>query len=211
MDDATQALIDRISADVPPVRPLKKGRGLALAGLAFVATVIASLFLMGVRHGLMSGHVSVSFIVVNGLLVVLGLSCVTAVVAMASPQVGHGHEGPKWAMAMAGVLPAAGILAAIGPDGSGLLHVAGSHCMFLGLAASVLIAATLFVWLRRGAPVSQELAGFYLGAGAGALGSVANGMACADDSMAHLGIWHVAPVVIGALVGRFVIAKALRW
>lgn len=211
MDDATQALIERITADTAPVRPLRKGRGLALAGLAFVVTLVAMLFLLGARHGLMTGHVSVDFLVANGLLLMLGLSCVTSVVAMASPQVGAGHDGPKWAIAMAGVLPAAGILSATAPDGVGLMHVEGVHCMYMGLAASMLIAAALFVWLRRGAPVSQRLAGFYLGVGSGALGSVANGMACADDSIAHLGIWHVAPVVIGALVGRYVIARWLRW
>ncbi|MCJ2185633.1 NrsF family protein [Novosphingobium beihaiensis] len=211
MDDPTQALIDRISADAAPVRPFRMGRGLALAGLAFVVTIIATLFLLGARHGLMSGEFSVYFVVVNGLLLVLGLSCVTTVVAMASPHVGTGHEGPKWAIAMAGVLPAAGVLAASAPDGVGLLHVEGIHCMYMGLAASVLIAAALFVWLRRGAPVSPKLAGLYLGIGSGALGSVANGMACADDSIAHLGIWHMAPVVIGALVGRYVISRWLRW
>ncbi|MCJ2179145.1 NrsF family protein [Novosphingobium album (ex Hu et al. 2023)] len=211
MDDATRALIDRITTDTAPVRPLRKGRGLALAGLAFMVTLVAVLFVLGARHGLMTGQFSVYFLVVNGLLLVLGLSCVTTVVAMASPQVGAGHEGPKWAIAMVGVLPAAAVLSATAPDGVGLMHVEGVHCMYLGLAASVLIAAALFVWLRRGAPVSQRLAGFYLGVGAGALGSVANGMACPNDTIAHLGIWHVAPVVIGALVGRYGIARWLRW
>lgn len=211
MDQATQALIERITAEAAPVRPLRKGRGLALAGLAFVVTLVAVLFLLGARHGLMSGHLPVYFLVVNGLLLVLGLSCVTTVVAMASPQVGAGHDGPKWAIAMAGVLPAAGVLSATTPDGVGIMHVSGAHCMVLGLAASVLVAAALFVWLRRGAPVSQKLAGFYLGLGSGALGSVANGMACPNDTIAHLGIWHVAPVVIGALAGRYVIARWLRW
>ncbi|MEJ2408296.1 MAG: DUF1109 domain-containing protein [Novosphingobium sp.] len=211
MDDATQALIDRIAADAAPVRPLRKGRGLALAGLAFLVTLVAVLFLAGARHGLMNGQFSVFFVVVNGLLLVLGLSCVTTVAAMAAPQVGAGHEGPKWAIAMAGVLPVAGVLAASAPGGVGLMHVEGIHCMYVGLAASVLIAAALFVWLRRGAPVSPKLAGFYLGVGSGALGSVANGMACADDSIAHLGIWHTAPVIIGGLVGRYVISRWLRW
>ncbi|MEJ2458438.1 MAG: NrsF family protein, partial [Novosphingobium sp.] len=169
MDDATQALIDRIAADAAPVRPLRKGRGLALAGLAFLVTLVAVLFLAGARHGLMNGQFSVFFVVVNGLLLVLGLSCVTTVAAMAAPQVGAGHEGPIWAIAMAGVLPVAGVLAASAPGGVGLMHVEGIHCMYVGLAASVLIAAALFVWLRRGAPVSPKLAGFYLGVGSGAL------------------------------------------
>src|SRR3546814_5112820 len=118
----------------------------------------------------MTGQVSVYFVVVNGLLLVLGLSCVTTMVAMAAPQVGAGHDGPKWAIAMAGVPPAAGVLAATAPGGVGLAHVEGIQCMEIGLAASVLIAAALFVWLRLGAPVSQRLAGFYLGLGSGALG-----------------------------------------
>lgn len=211
MDDATQALIDGIAADATPVRPINRTRGLAMVGLAFVLTEIVVLFTLGARHGLMSGHVSVFFVMVNGLLLILGLSCVAAVLTMASPQVGANHDGPKWAMAMAGVLPVAGLLAATGASVNGHLHVDGAHCMYLGLAASLLVGAALIVWLRRGAPVSPRLAGLYLGAGAGALGSVANGMACSDESVAHLGIWHVASVVIAALVGRYGVSRWLRW
>ncbi|KHK90209.1 NrsF family protein [Novosphingobium malaysiense] len=211
MDDATRDLIDRIAADAVPVRPLQRGQGLALAGLAFMVTILAVLFLLGARHGLLHDGVSVFFVLVNGLLLLLGIACILAVVTMASPRVGSNHDGPKWAMAMVGVLPAAGVFAAYRPGAGPVVDLAGAECTVMGLAASLLVAGALFAWLRKGAPVSQRLAGLYLGTAAGAMGSVAYGLSCPVDTIVHLGIWHVAPVAIAGLVGRYVVARWLRW
>jgi hypothetical protein len=59
--------------------------------------------------------------------------------------------------------------------------------------------------------VSPTRAGLHLGIASTALGSAAFGLACPLDSTVHLGVWHVAPVVIGALVGRYLLAPLLRW
>jgi hypothetical protein len=117
-------------------------------------------------------------------------------------------------MATVAILPLTAIVTAMaqgaGADPLFREHV-DLHCVFYGSGYSVLVAATLLYWLRRGAPVSLERAGLYLGTAAGALGMFAYGLSCPLDSMSHLGIWHVLPVAGMALLGRLAVPRLLRW
>ena len=62
------------------------------------------------------------------------------------------------------------------------------------------IAAVLF--LRRAAPVALARQAWLTGLAAGALGSLAFGITCPVDTIAHLGLWHVLPVPLAALAAR---------
>ena len=153
------------------------------------------------------------FWVANGLLLILGLASATSVVVMAGPRVGNRHEAPKWALAAVGVLPFAALASAFesGHTHSPLADPYGLECAMYGLAAGVLTAAALVLWLRRGAPVSLHAAGLHVGLAAGALGSVAYGLSCPLDNAMHLGIWHVLPVVVAGVLGRLALPALVRW
>ncbi len=206
-----RSLIDELAEDSTPVLPMRKGRGLGQALAAFVVTVAVVLVLLGVRAGLMEGEFSAFFVVTNLLLLLLGIACTLAVVAMASPRVGAEHDGPRWAMVMAAVIPVAGVVALAGHAGPVPYHWDEPLCVLFGLIAAVIAGSVQFRWLKHGAPVSPERAGLLLGTGAGALGTVAYGLSCPFNSVIHLGLWHAAPVIVAALVGRFVLARFLRW
>lgn len=211
MEDKTRQLIDGLVADARPVERFRMSRGLVRTAAAFASTLLVVLLVLGARQGLLNREFSAFFIVANGLLLVLGLACASAVVAMASPRVGAEHDGPRWAMIMAGVLPLAGMAALVDHGLTGPFDREGPMCMALGLLSSFLVGGVLLAWLRQGAPVSPERTGLFLGAAAGALGTFAYGMACPFDSIEHLGIWHAAPVIVAAFIGRFLIARWLRW
>jgi hypothetical protein len=49
------------------------------------------------------------------------------------------------------------------------------------------------------------------GLAAGSLGSLAFGMTCPLDGIAHLGIWHIAPVPLAALAARLIVPPLIRW
>ena len=49
------------------------------------------------------------------------------------------------------------------------------------------------------------------GLAAGALGSVAYGITCPLDDLAHVGLVHIVPVGIAALIGRLVVPPLIRW
>ncbi|WP_144096410.1 NrsF family protein [Croceicoccus sediminis] len=207
----TRSLIDELAADSVPVTPMRKGRGIAQALAAFAVTVVIVLVLLGARDGLLQGEFSVFFVVTNLLLLLLGTACTLAVVAMASPRVGAEHDGPRWAMVMAAVIPVAGVVALAGHVGPVPYHWDEPLCVLFGLISAIVAGSVQYRWLRRGAPVSPERAGLLLGTGAGALGTVAYGLSCPFNSVVHLGLWHAAPVVIAALFGRFVLSRFLRW
>lgn len=213
MKRTTDGLIAQLANELQPVRPLRWRAGMALALAAFAMAALAVVAVRGLGEGVAHGHVSAFFVVANGLLLLLGLAGASAVIAMASPNVGAQHQGPKWALAMVMVLPVAAAFALLG-SGSADHSIGGLHalyCIALSLATAALVAAALVVWLRRGAPVSAPAAGLYTGIAAGALGSVAYGLSCPVDTIAHLGIAHVVPVALAGAMGRIALPAFLRW
>lgn len=209
-----KSLIDDLAGDLSPVRPLRQRDGMALVLGALAVSVIAVVAIGGVRAGLGSSMPSANFLIANLLLLGLGLAAGTAVISMAAPQVGNRYDAPRWAMAMTAVLPLGAIATLIGQH-----HIfhdvesggAGWLCFGYGTLTGLFTAAALVAWLRRGAPASPQRAGFWTGIAAGALGSAAYGLHCPVDTLAHLGIWHVAPVALFGLAGRIAIPPLLRW
>lgn len=207
------ALIDSLADDLAPVAPLRMRTGLAWVLLAAVATVLLVLVMDGFWHGILTGEASVPYFLANGMLGILGGSSAFAVVRMASPQVGNSQEGARWSAAMLALLPLTALLI-LGVNGlaTAIRHDhAGPDCFLAGIGFGLITAAALVLWLRKGAPVSLTAAGSLTGVAAGAIGSCAYGLACPVDTIAHLGIWHVAPVALLGLVGRYAIPPLVRW
>lgn len=213
MNGTPNPLIEQLAANLQPVRSIKYRDGLILLGLAMFVTTLALELVNGLWRGAWTGEASAFFVIVNGLLLLLGCASVHSVLKMVSPRVGNSHDGPRWAMAMVVVLPLAAVVTLLGRD-AGLASVFDGYslsCFGRGLLASVLSGGALIFWLRRGAPVLPSTAGLHIGVAATALGSAAYGLACPLDGVVHLGIWHVAPVLVGGLLGRFVLPYLLRW
>lgn len=207
-------MIASLTDDLAPVRAFSPRDGALLVALAGAISVVGVLVFEGFWHGILEGDAAPLFWVTSGLLLVLGLAAASSVVMMASPRVGNRHDAPKWASAMLAVLPVAAIISVIPGAHEG--HVAvgslfATHCITSSLAASLVTGAALTLWLRRGATVSLNLAGWFTGLAAGALGTAAFGISCSVDTVTHLGISHVAPVVIMAMVGRLVVPPLVRW
>lgn len=210
---APNPLIAQMAADLKPVRTIKFRDGVILIALAFVITVLGVHIVDGLWKGIVEGRASAFFIIGNGLLLILGVASTNSVLKMAAPRVGNSHDGPKWAMAMAAVLPLAAFVTLAGHDhgGSALNDPYGLTCFVSGLGASTVTAGALIFWLRQGAPVSPNTAGMHIGVASTALGSVAYGLACPLDGVVHLGLWHAAPVLVGAIIGRYALPPLLRW
>ncbi len=213
MNRAKNPLIDQLSEELEPVRPIRFRDGVILVALTVLITVLGVEIFDGLWRGIMAGEASAFFLIANGLLLVLGVASTASVLKMAAPRVGNSHDGPKWAMAMAAVLPVAAFVTLLGHDHglSAAQDPYGLTCFGAGLLSSVLTAGGLVYWLRRGAPVSPATAGLHIGVASTALGSVAYGLACPIDGVVHLGVWHAAPVVAGALIGRYALPPLLRW
>lgn len=213
MNQSTDKLIQQMAGELTPVKPLQRRDGLLLAIGALLITVIMIDMGAGFWRGIALAEASIFYLLTNGLLLLLGVGATHSVVRMANPQVGNQHDGPLWVLMAVALLPFAALPTLLREAGAGAsFHaVAGIECTALSLASSVLVVAALFIWLRRGAPVSPAKAGLHLGVAATALGAAAWGLACPIDTELHLGIWHTIPVFVGALFGHFAMPSMLRW
>ena len=206
-------LIASLTEDLTPVRQVKPGQGAALIGAATLLAGVISVAIFGFWTGIVSGVASGYFWITNGLLTVLGAASTAAIVASALPRVGAHTNSAIWAAAMIGVLPVAGMLTVLSTVTGRRADPIFWHwgCAVYGTVAGLLVAAAAVAFLRRGAPVSLERAGWLTGIAAGALGSLAYGITCPLDSLNHVGIVHVLPVAVGAVLGRIIVPPLIRW
>ena len=210
----TENLISGLVDELQPVRPLRFRRGLGLAVAAMALAVVLVVTLGGIRPDLAAGRPDPMFLVASGLFLLLGLAAAVTAVVMGSPRVGNAHDGWRWAAAMAGLLPLAAMLLALGD-----FHAAwiasepahGAYCAAYSIGLGLLTGAVLVLWLRRGAPTSPGRAGLLTGVAAGCAGVFAFSFACPFDSIMHIGLWHALAVVVSALAGWLVVPRLVRW
>lgn len=214
MDESTDLLIRRLASDLQPTAPLRLVRGRALVAAALAGTIMLAFILVGHGASPATDLSSPMFVLTNGLLLVLGLASSLTVVSMAQPRVGSTQDTPKWALATVLLLPLAAVEAALANrTGSDFILVQPHDfaCFAVGSLFALITASVLLYWLRKGAPVLPDKAGLFLGLGAGAIGSFANGLFCPIHSIWHLGIWHVLPIALWGLIGRTAVPPLIRW
>ncbi|MFM5950742.1 MAG: NrsF family protein [Novosphingobium sp.] len=209
-DDLIAGLVD----DLKPVEPLEQRRGMGWAMAALLGGALAMVLLRGPRPDLADGHPDAMFLISAGLFLVLALASAWAAVDMARPAVGSRRESWVWTALMAAVLPVSAIVVVTGNlsrgEDSGI-HWGGLECMVYGLGWSLITAASLVAWLRRGAPSNPERAGLLAGVAAGSAGIFAVALQCPVNSLVHIGVWHGLTVVLAGIAGRFVLPPLLRW
>ncbi len=210
----SDALIAELVGDLEPVKPLRFGAGMAatLAAATLSSAVVIALF--GLRPDWLEGRVNPMHLLATGLYLGLALAATVTVVVMSRPQVGSDYSGWRWAAAMTGLLPVAGLIVGIS-RGRDMLAAEtmrhGGECLMLGGGASLLVFAMLVLWLRRGAPTAPDRAGLVAGVAAGAFGIFAFSLHCPDNDIVHIGIWHSAVVLAMAGLGRITVPRLIRW
>ncbi len=209
------ALIAAMTEDLAPVKRVKPMEGALLIGFAAVVACLVSVSYFEWWNGLLTGEASGYFLITHGLLLVLGVASTISVVNSALPRVGARASAPKWGAAMLAILPIGAIISLISGHGDhaheGLNDPVAFMCTVASLSAASLVLVASVLWLRRGAPVSIERSAWTAGLAAGSLGTLAYGITCPLDTFSHVGLWHIAPVVIAAVIGRLVVPPLIRW
>lgn len=213
MNRINAKLIEGLVDDLAPVRALRLRDGVLWLAGAVAVTVVGVELYRGVRRTMFTGDASPYFFIANLMLLVLGIASAMAVIRIASPGVGNRYDGPRWGLAMLGVLPLVTVVYLLASERlmAALTEEHGPPCFENAMVASIGVAAALVFWLRRGAPVALNSAGMFTGVAAGALGSFAYGLACPLDTLAHLSIWHILPVAVAGLIGRIAVPWLVRW
>ncbi|MBA4768157.1 MAG: DUF1109 domain-containing protein [Porphyrobacter sp.] len=214
MPRTSDALIAELVDGLEPVRPLRFGEGLLLALAAAGVTVVAVLGTDGLRDDLAAGLVDPMHLVATGLYLGLALAATATVVVMGRPQVGSDHSGWRWAAAMAGLLPLAGVIVAA-VRGTSVLSVEGpemgQECLAVGIVSSLLVFTMLVLLLQRGAPTAPDRAGLVAGIASGAFGVFTFSLHCPANDIVHIGIWHSAVVLAMGLAGRTLVPRLIKW
>lgn len=205
-------LIDRLAADLRPVRTQRPCAGAGWVLLAALATALCVHLGFGLRPAQALQPEGRWFVLVEAVLATLGVASAVAAVRMADPR-RTGRRGAAWLAAGSALLPAAALAAlALGAEE----HAAASgpghwECAAWGAVSSLLVGIALVSWLRRGAPASPARAGLYAGIAAGALGSAIYGLSCPLTGFAHWALWHFVPVLAAGLAGYTLLPRILRW
>ena len=207
-------MIDRLVDDLTPVKPLKARDGLALT--LMTAAVFAALVAVfgGIRGDILMGIPDPMFFLRGGALLLLGLTSSYAVIAMSQPAVGNSFKGWVWALFAALLFPAtAAVMAMIAaPDNMSIFVPRyGVECLAISMLVGTGIAAAQVFWLRRGAPVALDRAGWLIGMSSGALGAAAYSLHCPFNSIFYIGLWYSLAVAICAILGRLIVPRLIRW
>lgn len=209
-DALKTGLIDELVAELTPVRAMRSRDGMFLTlGAAALAAALV-VVLTGMRDEVLHPM----FFLRTGALLLLGLTSSYAVIAMCQPAVGNSFKGWVWALIAALLFPAtAALMLMTGmPDDMAVLNPRfGLECMAVSFALALGIAAVEVVWLRRGAPVALERAGWLVGISSGALGAVAYNLHCPFNSIFYIGLWYTLAVAICAVLGRLIVPHLIRW
>lgn len=208
-------LIAALTQDLTPIKPVRSADGIALIAFATIIASVVSIAVYEWWDGLLTGEASGYFLITHGLLLLLGAASGAGLIKSAMPRVGAHSSAAFWGALMVGVLPVGAVLSLLSGHGNhaheGLNDPVAFMCVTGSLYASAIVLVASVLWLRRGAPVSIERSAWLAGTSAGALGALAYGITCPLDTFSHVGLWHVAPVAISALVGRLVVPPLIRW
>jgi hypothetical protein len=195
--------------DLEPVKPLDWRRAMLFPIMLMLGAIGVIASMKGVRPDLLSGNPHPMFLLRSGMLLLLGGVCGTTLLAMGSPGVGRHGNGWKIAVAAALLFPFAATILAM--TGQKLETVSGLQCLGFSLLTGGATAVPMVLWLRKGAPVSLERAGWLTGLAAGGLGAFAYGFHCPFNSIIYIGFWYSAAVALCAVVGRLVVPRLIRW
>tara|TARA_R110001599_G_scaffold71376_1_gene199271 strand:+ start:3492 stop:4130 length:639 start_codon:yes stop_codon:yes gene_type:complete len=207
-------MIDSLVDDLTPVKPLKARNGLALTLVIAAVFAVAVAVFGGLRGDILMGIPHPMFFLRAGALLLLGVTSSYAVIAMSQPAVGNSFKGWVWALLAALLFPATAIVMAMmaAPDNMAILVPRyGLECLGISMLLGTGIAATQVMWLRRGAPVALNRAGWLVGMSSGALGAAAYSLHCPFNSIFYVGLWYSLAVVLCAVVGRLVVPHLIRW
>jgi hypothetical protein len=204
--------------DLTPVRVVQRRDSLLLIAVAtFVASVVVAMT-YGMRADIIAGNPHPIVIIRASLLLLLGLATTLAVAAAARPSVGKPQNGWMWALAAAAVLPFAALCKFIYLYASGqplnlfmLDFEFGPRCLFISTLSALWIGSLMTWWLRRGAPIALNRAGWLVGIAAGSFGTFSFNVYCNSVSIFYIGLWYSLAVTICAIVGRLIVPRLIRW
>jgi hypothetical protein len=211
----TEDLIQQLTAEAKPVRPLPSLVARLAGWLVLAAASLAIvMLLMGVRRELGDAADRADFAVEAALLILTALSAAVGTLVVSIP----GAERTavvRWLPVIAAVtyvMWSAGELAFAAATGAPTGRIAlGWHCIYKTASIAVVPSLALFVLVRRAAPLRAVWAGLLALLATAAVGVLGANVICPNDRPVHMLLWHVFPLMVFAGVGAALGTWLFRW
>ncbi|WP_438730288.1 NrsF family protein [Parasphingorhabdus sp. DH2-15] len=215
--------IDDLVADLTPVNPVRIRDGIAMALALTLFISVAISFYLGIRSGLAAGNFETIFVARTFALLALGGVSAYAAMSLARPAVDTNLRkvetmASRTVLGISSVFPVLALIYFFADmPRSSVEAVAifdpsiGRECLTYSGLSALAIGSAITVWLRRGAVVSPERAGWLTGLAAGGFGAAAYSLFCPMDSVVYIGTWFTMAVAMAAVAGRLAVPSLLRW
>lgn len=211
----TDALVERLSRDLRPVRPRKPWREAALLLCLAVAEVAAFLGLGFMRPDMPAAMASPSFwwkLASTGLLAVLG----AGVALLSIDPARSPRRGLRWILACIAAVFASGWV--VDASHAGFMHMMarldwtqGLQCVWQMVVLAIPPAVALGLLLRRGAPTDRAGTALAAGLSSAAWGAFVFVFACPSDDPLYVAVWYTVGCGIVTALGGAILAWLSRW
>lgn len=209
------ALIDRLSRDLVPVRPRTTARTLLLLAVLGIVEVALYLAIRGMRPDMPAAMTQPMFwwkgASLLALAVIGGATALRAFDPAASPRRGL----RRFAAAAAIALAAGWIIDAAGGGGAALrVRLAPADGLACVGAVVVLSLPALFAFgllMRRGAATDPGGTAAAVGLTASAWGGLVFVVACPHDDPLYVALWFTVAITLVAFIARLTLPRLTRW
>lgn len=210
--------LDALVQDLAPVRRLQMRDGLAIGLSMMVLCGLAIAFGLGMRHDLANGAPHWMFVARAAILLGLGIAAAAAALASVMPAVGDQRRAFwKWTLAMAAVFPIGAAVLwmtdvhSVDQAMRVLSSPYGRQCLQMSALCGFAVGTAMTLWMKRGAPVNLNRAGWLVGLASGSLGAAAYSISCSQNSVMYIGTWYTLAIAGCVVAGRLIVPPILRW
>jgi hypothetical protein len=211
----TEALVDRLSQNLRPVRPRSIMREALLLVVLGAIEVAAFLGMGFMRPDMPVAMETPSFwwkLASTGLIATLG----AGVALLSADPVRSPRRGLRWILACVVVIFATGWLIDAAGDGVAELvrrldWTHGLQCVWKMVTLSIPPAIALGGLIRRGAPTDRSGTALAAGLSSAGWGAFVFVFACPSDDPLYIAVWYTVGCSIVTVLGRAVLARLSRW
>ena len=211
---ASKRLIDGLVDGLTPVRPRSRWRDVMLVVLVAAAELFLVMAFQPMRHDMMAAATQPMFWWKVGGSLCITVAGVAALIVLLTPDAAP-RAGRRWILGAA----AAVLIAGLSLIGAGAMPMPGAMpdwregldcvrwCFVYGLP---MLAVTVFV-ARRAAPARPRAAATAAGVASTGWGAVVFSWTCPYDNPVYITLWFGLALIAGALAGRLLLPRLLRW
>ncbi len=210
----TERLIDGLVSGLTPVRPRSRWRDAAVLALVAACEIAVVMWAMPMRADMASAIQGMMFWWKLGGALCIAVAGVAALLVLLTPDA-RPNAGRRFVLVAASAVLAAGLALV----GSGAMPMpgampdwrAGFDCAKLVLLYGLPMLAATVLLARRAAPARPRAAATAAGLASAGWGAVVFAWTCPYDNPMYVALWFGIALTAGALLGRALLPRLLRW